>query len=456
MTIQVPELEEIQKRNQTAAIARAERDTKRKQETRSIFKSLIPSIGAGLFDFFGNSILQDKAQHYYKENQQQLFNLQQRAEKNAASNEVEGLRRAGLSTAMAGSGSPMSVGAVSSPSASTHTPSPAPEYGKLSAENSLMRKQEGLLDAEINLKNAQAQGVALQNKDTAASQGVAAQAWSATLLGMAERADEVGKTEDGDFLRELANLGDELKTSGSLVTLVQMINSVPSYAGAYSEARSFVLDSKVFDKQLDDPNLLKELAIAPYLKNNVLRGQFKELVAMSAKLYSDKEVNGELVRNIHHQYDEITANIKKLNADADFIKHNDLVGAEITGDEDIIRAHVINGVGRTLQNVAGLAPFAARGLASAPAAAPARGAAAPAAPAKTAVPVKPSRDVYAPNAVGGEARKNMEAAEHKKADKVLQDFYKDYKKSQKRYHRENDDLKKPRRKPKHDAWGNPI
>ena len=208
--IEPPNLKEIQEQNATARIARAERDVAAKQENRSLFKSVLPSLGVGLFDFLGNSILQDKAQHYYKENQRELFHLQQESQKNAASNEVEGLRRAGLSTALASGGNAMSIGAVSAPSASSHAPAPSPEYAKVGNDKQLINQENRLVAEETRVKAAQAAllesqklGQDLQNENALGANYVVMTTWDNLLNSQITLADSVGDTAISQALTAL-------------------------------------------------------------------------------------------------------------------------------------------------------------------------------------------------------------------------------------------------------------
>lgn len=432
-----PEIKENRLKVQRAVVDKQNRDVK-----KAMLRSVLPSVAVGALDLAGNSFLQDKAQHYYKENQHQLFRLQQQSQVNAAYNEVEGLRRAGLSTALAGSPTAMSIGAVSSPQASSHAPAPESGFGKVDAERALMEQSMRLSQAEINLKNAQAEEQNLINRDLAANQGMASTIWGATLNAMANRAEDMEQFADAEFIRSLKAVGNELRTTGGLDALVHGLQSMGAYSMNYAEARSAVLSSEVLDEQLNK-DMASELAIAPFLQNNVWRAQYKELCAQAALFYSDIEVNKHQVKVLDEQVNNLVALTKKTYTEDKQIRNNDSVTAMVEGNEDVIRANIVQGVGHTLQNVAGLAPLAVGRAPTAVASGRVPVSAAPKAGSRASR--APESPVFRSDAKGGAARKAEAAADRKAAQDTWDSFYKGYKSAQ-RYRGEHSDY--PKRKPK--------
>lgn len=116
------------------------------------------AAGSTLANFGLSKYTAAQNQRYYRENMQANFLLSQQAQKNAARNEVEGLKAAGLSTALAdgAAGAPQ----VTAASGTMETP-------KFDPANMLLRSQLALADAQR--KNVEAQ-TAKTEADTKSTQ----------------------------------------------------------------------------------------------------------------------------------------------------------------------------------------------------------------------------------------------------------------------------------------------
>lgn len=459
--IEPPNLKEIQEQNARARIARAERDVAAKQENRSLFKSVLPSLGVGLFDFFGNSILQDKAQHYYKENQRELFHLQQESQKNAASNEVEGLRRAGLSTALASGGNAMSIGAVSAPSASSHAPAPAPEYAKVGNEKQLINQENRLVAEETRVKAAQAAllesqklGQDLQNENALGANYVVMTTWDNLLNSQITLADSVGDTAISQALTALRDSVHPYLNAGAYQFLQGVLASQGDYSKAIDTRISSFLSAEVSGIQAGNKGILSELAIAPLLKNNEIRAHVGEMAAIQVKMLADAENAKALLPAYQKALDKVLAEIRESGVRADQIHNSDLQTAISNGDwgragsiftEDAVKIG-LNAVGFY---------FGGRGMAAGRAAA--SGKTAPAAPVAPVAPAAPAAPVLVGETKKALGKANAQAveADRKKAYDSFDAWYKGYKSGH--YQREHNDNKPyPKRMPVKDAFGNKI
>ena len=279
-------------------VQRAVNEQKRKDVGRSIVDALKPSVALGALDFVGNSLLQDKAQHYYKENQRELFKLNQMSQLNAASNEVESLRRAGLSTALAGSPSSMSIGAVSSPQASTHAPAPSADFGKIDAEKALMAQSVRLSQSEQLVKDAQAgllqsqkTGQDLENENMFGANYVVQQSWSSMIDNWIADAENRG---DVNTIASLEALRDGLTpylNAGAYQFMQGMLAGSGDYASAVHNRFETYLSDLVIGRQINSEEVINSLAIAPYLKNQETRAHIAELGAASVMMLAQADLN---------------------------------------------------------------------------------------------------------------------------------------------------------------------
>lgn len=467
MTIQAPELEQIQQKNATARVARAERDVQNKKENRSILKSMLPSFGVGLFDFLGNLALQEKAQRNYKENQRDLFKYNQAAEKNAASNAVEGLRKAGLSTALATGGDAMSTAAVSAPSASSHSPAPAPGTGKLGPENALMAQENLLVQREAQVKSAQASllesqklGQDLANENQLGANFVVQQSWTSMIDNFIADADNRGDVNTISSLEALRDGLTPYLNAGAYQFMQGMLAGSADYSKAVHQRLSSYLDDLVLNKQINSEQIISELALAPYLQNQEVRAHIVELGSAAVMMASQADLNNANAANsraLNPAYkkalDKVLADIRESGVRADQIHNSDLQTAVKNGDWGRVGSIATEDAVKIGLNALGFY-FGGRGLAAGRAAAKN---VAPAAPAAPAAPVAPSP--YG-NIQVGETRKAISAqkaakqqADIKKAYETYDNWYSGYKQGVSgREH--NDNI--PRRRPKTDAFGHKI
>ena len=328
-----PEIKENRLKVQRAVV-----DQQKRQRNESVKDAVLTSGAVGALDLLGNSFLQDKAQHYYKENQQQLFRLQQQSQINAASNEVEGLRRAGLSTALAGSPTAMSIGAVSAPQASTHAPAPDSEFGKVDAEKALMAQSVRLSLSEQNVKNnqarllaAQTQGQELENENMFGANYVAQTAWSSMIDNWIADAENRG---DVNTIAGLTALRDGLTpylNAGAYQFMQGMMAGQGDYASAVHNRLSTYLDDLVLGKQIGSEQIINSLAIAPYLKNEETRAHIVELGAASVMMMAQADLNSANAANaraLNPAYkkalDKVLADIRLSGVKADEIHNSDL------------------------------------------------------------------------------------------------------------------------------------
>lgn len=459
--IDPPDLQSIQEKNARARIARAENAVAEKKEKRSLFRSILPSLGVGLFDFFGNSVLQDKAQKYYKENQRELFHLQQQAQKNAASNEVEGLRKAGLSTALASGGNAMSIGAVSAPSASSHAPAPAPEYAKVGEEKQLMAQENRLVAEETRAKSAQAAllesqklGQDLQNENALGANYVVMTTWDNLLNSQITIADSIGDTTISQALTALRDSVHPYLNAGAYQFLQGVLASQGDYSKAIDTRITSFLNAEVSGTQAGSKTIINELAIAPLLKNGEIRAHIGELGAIQVKMLADADNAKALLPAYQKQLDKVLAEIRESGVRADEIHNSDLQTALANGDWGRAGSIITEDAVKIGLNAVGFY-FGGRGMAAGRAAASAS--TAPAAPTAPASPTAPAAPALVGETKKALSKANAQAveADRKKAYDNFDTWYKGYKTGH--YQRENNDNKPiPKRMPKKDAFGNKI
>lgn len=121
--------------------------------------SVAAGIGDKLTDYTIQSKLQSQDNQNYRQNQRMLFEMAQDAQKQSASNMVEGLTRAGLSPALASPAGLTPAGMSSAPMHNTHAnPSSLDPVSAV-----LASKQAKLMDAEIDKMNEETRGENILN-----------------------------------------------------------------------------------------------------------------------------------------------------------------------------------------------------------------------------------------------------------------------------------------------------
>lgn len=461
--IEPPDFEKI--KQQRFDVQRAVNDSVDKSASKGLRQALKASaFGAGL-DFLGNFGLSVLNQKHYKENQRELFKLQMQAQKDAASNEVEGLRKAGLSASMATGANGMSVAGASAVPSSMRAPSPAPEFGLTGSQKSLMAQENRLMEGELSVKRAQAELLASQKagqdiaNDNALGANYAVQtAFDSWVDGQMADAEAVEDWVTWNTLKALKDSAHPILNVGGYDVVKDLIKSSSFEANAAAERISGYLDSIVLSKQATDDVIVNSLAIAPFLHNEKMRADIGYLGQAALKLMADTENAKALLPAYKKQLDKVLADIRESGVRADEIHNSDLQTAVANGDWGRVGSIATEDAVKLGAQVFGIYMFSrgARGAA--------RGAAA-----ETAAPTL-SRSGSAPtfnqpvtDVLVGETKKALAKdkaaaveADRKKAYDTFDTWYKGYKSGHSQ-HEHNDNKKSyPKRLPKTDAFGNKI
>lgn len=308
-----------------------------KQAAAPILKSLLPTAFQGAVESLQTKASDERQNRMYRENQRMLFDLAQESQRMAASNQVEGLRRAGLSTAQASGAQGMGISVASAPHGSPHA-------GAANPEMALMKSQADLLRSETELNDARKAGVEIDNANKEGANLTYASAYDEILNVMEADAKVVGdKVTLGmvDALRQNKNI---VRTKGDLDALRDVVKMVQASPAVMAQRIHDYLISSIENVQANTPSIVAAQVIAPLLNNDETRGRIALMAANAAKYYSDTEVNKELLPKLREEVSWLGSQIKHLDIQTQQIHNADVASAIVNGDFDIVAANALIGV----------------------------------------------------------------------------------------------------------------
>lgn len=289
-------------------------------------------IGAGVagVQTVANGFMQQRAAAYnqemYEKNQAANYLYQMNAQRNAAANEVEGLRQAGLSPVLANGAQGMSV------AAGTQGTAKAPE-SSIDPANLMLLSQKKLMDAQADKTAADAESVKIDNankKQRDAAFGVALDADLEHLKSL------VGSdSKSAELIDQFLALP---KSEGTYNALERVLSYLPKTYGARADMLDNMLKERVNQArwQSSDPKnksgidwidnpLLKSLA-------NADAATVDKTVADISKVLAEKD-NLEAVVELTRKQTELTKeDIERVKSMTSQIRNSDVKSMIDKGD----------------------------------------------------------------------------------------------------------------------------
>lgn len=254
-------------------------------------------LAQGAVNVAGNLVSQEMQAKHYRENQDYVFKLGQRAQRQTYLNAVESLKQAGLNPAMAtgASASSVPVAPSTSPSGSI-ADAPNPEFEMIGSKKDLMRKQEEQIASGIALNySGYKKNIADANK--ADEEAHTAQLQNEQL----EEADEIANRNAGEYLQFLANsarqAGNEARAQrleamrddwnqgsydgmkfglGTIRALDLLNDSMVKDSDKYTKMLDNVLKNTINSATLDQQKVIKAIVQAPLVERQKLYSQMRE------------------------------------------------------------------------------------------------------------------------------------------------------------------------------------
>lgn len=289
-------------------------------------------IGAGVagVQTVANGFMQQRAAAYnqemYEKNQAANYLYQMNAQRNAAANEVEGLRQAGLSPVLANGAQGMSI------AAGTQGTAKAPE-SSFDPANLMLLSQKKLMDAQADKTAADAESVKIDNankKQRDAAYGVALDADLEHLKIL------VGSdSKSAELIDQLLALP---KSEGTYNALDRVLEYLPKSYGARADMIDNMLKERINQArwQSSDPKSKSGLDWIdnPLLKSlaNADAATVDKTVADISKVMAEKD-NLEAVVELTRKQTELTKeDIERVKAMASQIRNSDVKSMIDKGD----------------------------------------------------------------------------------------------------------------------------
>lgn len=309
-----------------------------------VMKSIAPVAVSGAIEHLMGVSADRRAQKYYRENQESMYRYGQMAQVNAARNEVEGLKKAGLSTALAGGAQGMSTSVAAMPHQNPKSVAANPEAAMVNSNLSLNAKQGALLDSETDLNKAREQGVLIDNANKEGENLTYASAYD-EILDVIEQDAIVAK--DGVTLNLVAALRQNkniFRTAGDIKALKDVAAMAQASPAIMAQRIHNALNTAIDTAAANNPNWVAAQIARPLLENAEIRERMALLAANTAKFMSDTEANKALLPKIKAETEHLGALISNLNIDTEKIHNSDIVGAIKNGDWSTVGAHAAVGL----------------------------------------------------------------------------------------------------------------
>lgn len=316
-----------------------------KEAAHPVLESLLPTAFQGAVESLQARASDNRQNRMYKENQRMLFDLSQESQRNAASNQVEGLRRAGLSTAQASGAQGMGISAASAPHGSPHA-------GAANPEMALIKSQAELLQSETRLNDVKREGEEIDNANKEGANLTYASAYDSILDVMEADAKVVGDKVTLSVVGALRENKNIVRTAGDLQALQQVAKMVQASPAIMAQRIHDYLTSSIENVQANTPSIVAAQVIAPLLRNDETRERIALMSANAAKFYSDAEANKELLPKLREEVKWLGSQIKHLDIQTQEIHNSDVASALVNGDYDIVAANALIGVAHAGKEVA--------------------------------------------------------------------------------------------------------
>lgn len=326
------------------------------------------SVAGPAFSAALETIMQTKAekraQKFYKENQRQLYEYGQMAQRNAVKNQVEGLRQAGFSPVMATGAAGMNVSAASMPQSAPHAQPVAPQ-------SAIVQGQMQLMAAQADLIHEQARGEEIKNDNMEGANYTYNLAFDEMMRVMKADAEAMHDQVTLNIIDCLQKATPELiRTKGDWDALREVANMLQTSPALVADRIHNMFQGAIDYAQANNPTIASAFIIQPLLENDKTRGLITQLAADTALMQTEADKNRELIPKIKEETKELGERIKNYFAErnaltaegylklteAEKIHNSDVASAMVNGDWDIVAANAAIGtaeIGKELITTAG-------------------------------------------------------------------------------------------------------
>lgn len=292
-----------------------------------------------------------RAQERYEKNQRLMYEYAQKSQKNAALNQVEGLRAAGLSTALASGAQGMQTSAASMPQTNPSAPSPNPQAALIETSALAQATQAEDNAAAADLKREQERGVRIANDNAEGANYTYNSAYDQVLDNAIKDSEAVGDVQSVEFYKHLRDsMHDIVKTQGDFDALVKVVEYYSKSPFVLANRINAMYERDVGARMLANPRIAAAQAFRPVWENSALQAKITEAVAMSAKLKTDADVNRELLPKLKNEVKQIAQAIEtdkalqqKIIAEANRTHNSDIQTLVKEGDWYGVAANAVEG-----------------------------------------------------------------------------------------------------------------
>lgn len=322
-----------------------------------MLEALAGSAAKGALDVLVDRNKQARQSHYYKENQDYLYGIQQKSQRNTYQNAVASLDEAGLNPAIAANASGMSVGTAPSTSPSGFEGAPNPEFGMIGSRKELAKKQGESLDSQIELnqsgveKNAADAGKAIEeanyynqlagqlkrsNTDYDEKRfffSEIAMEYLGALRAQAVASNDEARVKVIDNLLDMKEQSPDLYFSPALVDAFNLLNS-GSVANQehYTKIINDKLREMVAAGQIQSTPELEALIHAPTREAAAMWKQIQAASKNIELLGQQKEINEADLRKIEAEIIELGKSAARMDAETQKAYSSDVTRMLREGD----------------------------------------------------------------------------------------------------------------------------
>lgn len=277
--------------------------------------SALIGVGVKGFETIANGFMQQRAAAYnqemYEKNQAANYLYQMNAQRNAASNEVEGLRQAGLSPVLANGAQGMSV------AAGTQGTAKAPETS-FDPANLMLLAQKKLLDAQADKAEADAESVKIDNANKQGRNKTLAKNLAQYFTKLSE------DTADKDLAKFFKDQADFAASGDFVVGNYDAYLNWLDVQGKSEEAIARKADKKLsawlaelrWNKAKgqtgDSSEFVKALSSLDSRQSDLLAEQAASLIAQRENVDKNTELTGAKLTLTNEQIDQVKAATAQL------------------------------------------------------------------------------------------------------------------------------------------------
>lgn len=317
----------------------------------SFVNQMAPVAGGAAISQLLSINAEKRAQERYEQNQRDMFRYAQEAQRNAAVNQVAGLKAAGLSTALASGAQGMQTAVAGMPQSNPQAPAPNPQNALLGSASLMQATQAEANAAEADLKKEQERGQRIANDNAEGANYTYNAGYDVALDEAIADAASIGDTRSIQFLVSIRDLNKNIiKTKGDWDALVNVLNVYENSPRVFAERTNALFEREVGQIALQNPMIASARAFRPVLENKLLSAKFSEAMATTAKLGTDADVNKATIKKLESDVDLIASEIgknealqKQIIAEAERTHNNDVITLAKQGDWKGVTINAVKG-----------------------------------------------------------------------------------------------------------------